>query len=153
MEAFSKLKVDLSQIPGPHRIQGLFLLVLESLLGFWLFKAESINERVFAGSIMGLIFIIFSLKVMTAGSSFKHVIEPNVSKKYEELITDLLKDKNSYKTLLENDITERKHTIESLRNEKRQCEKEREKMRTVINIELEDEIREKLYERGILKYD
>ena len=42
-------KVDLSSITGPYQLLGLFLLVVEGLLGYWLFRTQGAGERVFAG--------------------------------------------------------------------------------------------------------
>jgi len=148
MDAFSKLKVDLSVIPGPYRIFGLFLLVFESLLGFWLYRAESINERIFAGSSMTLIFVIFlisALKVMRLGVS-----EQSIPKKIEELINSEFKDINSLKTNLENQLNKEREEVKSLIAERSKCENECQKMRTIIAYEVDVETWEKLKGRGIL---
>ena len=84
MDVFSKLKVNHSVIPEPYLFFGLFLLVFESLLGFWIYRAESMNEGIFAGSSMILIFVIFlisTLKVMGLDVS-----GPSIPKKIEDLI-------------------------------------------------------------------
>lgn len=148
MDAFSKLKVDLSVIPGPYRIFGLFLLVFESLLGFWLYRAESINERIFAGSSMTLIFVIFlisTLKVMRLDVSGQ-----SIPKKIEDLVNAELKDINSYKTNLENQLNKERDEVKSLVVGKSKCENECQKMRTIIYTELNDETLGKLKGRGIL---
>ena len=42
----------LSDITGPYPLLGAFLLIVESLLGFWLYRAESPTERIIAGLLM-----------------------------------------------------------------------------------------------------
>lgn len=56
MDKPSRLKIDLSSINGPYQLIGLSLLVVEGLLGYWLFRAESPLERGFTGLVMLLIF-------------------------------------------------------------------------------------------------
>jgi hypothetical protein len=56
MDTVPKTKIDLSKITGPYPLLGLFLLVVEGLLGFWLFRANSMIERIVVGSFITLIF-------------------------------------------------------------------------------------------------
>jgi len=49
-------KVDPSSITGPYQLFGLSLLVVEGLLGYWLFRAQGAGERSFTGLVMLLIF-------------------------------------------------------------------------------------------------
>ncbi|HEY2921861.1 MAG TPA: hypothetical protein VGK77_22975, partial [Candidatus Binatia bacterium] len=42
----------LSDITGPYPLLGAFLLIVESLLGFWIYRAESSTERIIAGLLM-----------------------------------------------------------------------------------------------------
>lgn len=64
MDTVFKTKIDLSKITGPYPLLGTFLLVVEGLLGFWFFRAESAIERVVAGSLMTLLLGGFLLVVM-----------------------------------------------------------------------------------------
>jgi hypothetical protein len=54
-----KSNLDLSKITGPYPLLGAFLVVVEGLLGFWLFKAANPIERSFAGLIMAGVLLGF----------------------------------------------------------------------------------------------
>lgn len=148
MDGFLKPKVDLSAIPGPYRIFGLFLLVSEGLLGFWFYIAESTTERISAGISMTFIlgiFLFFILKVRILDVS-----GPSIPKKFEDLLNDELKHMNSHSTNLENQLNKEREDVKSLTVEKSKCENENQKMKFVIAMELDDENLEKFKERGIL---
>src|SRR5260221_3022692 len=51
----SQTKIDISAITGPYQVLGLLLLVIEGLMGYWLFRADSSMERGFTGLVMVLI--------------------------------------------------------------------------------------------------
>ena len=59
METAPKSSFDPTKITGFYPLTAAFLLVMESLLGFWLFKAGDSIERIVAGSLMTLIFLGF----------------------------------------------------------------------------------------------
>jgi len=60
-------KVDPSSITGPYQLFGLSLLVVEGLLGYWLFRAQGAGERSFTGLVMLLIFfaLVYAVIRMT----------------------------------------------------------------------------------------
>jgi|SRR5262249_50868160 len=60
-------KVNLSSITGPYQLFGLSLLVVEGLLGYWLFRAQSAVERGFTGLVMVSIFfgLVYAVIRMT----------------------------------------------------------------------------------------
>lgn len=73
MKTPSRSKVDLSSIIGPYQLLGLFLLVVEGLLGYWLFRAESAVERGFTGLVMvlilfGLLYAVIRMKQDEGGT-------------------------------------------------------------------------------------
>jgi hypothetical protein len=51
----SRTQIKLSDIKGPYPLLAVFLLIVESLLGFWLFRADGPVERVIAGFFMVLL--------------------------------------------------------------------------------------------------
>jgi len=55
----------LKAVSGPYQVMGLLLLVVESLLGYWLHKAGGAPERVFAGSLMTLVLLAVLYVVAT----------------------------------------------------------------------------------------
>lgn len=55
MTNFERTKVDPAKITGPYQLLSLFLIVVEGLLGFWLFRAGESIERIVAGVLMTLI--------------------------------------------------------------------------------------------------
>nr|QNO47984.1 hypothetical protein KNONPEEI_00022 [Methanosarcinales archaeon ANME-2c ERB4]QNO48167.1 hypothetical protein GOJLPIDM_00023 [Methanosarcinales archaeon ANME-2c ERB4] len=69
MDIVPKTKIDLSKITSKYPLLGLFLLVIEGLLGFWLFQAGSAIERVVAGILMTLLLgaFLFVVKGMQEG--------------------------------------------------------------------------------------
>lgn len=59
-----KVLFDPSTIKGPFSLLAAFLLVFDSLLGFWFTQAVGMAERIFCGSVMALISIVFMIVVM-----------------------------------------------------------------------------------------
>jgi len=58
MESTKKSWADIVKaVSGPYQLLGLFLLVVEGLLGYWLHKADSGFERGFAGVLMTLVLL------------------------------------------------------------------------------------------------
>src|ERR1044072_2706699 len=53
--AAPRTTIKLSDITGPYPLLGVFLVIVESLLGFWLFQADDATERIVAGSLMVLL--------------------------------------------------------------------------------------------------
>ena len=76
MEMMPKTKIDPSKITGKFPLLALFLLVVEVLLGIWLYKAESINERVIAGLFMTSILIYFLIVVKRMQEDISKPIVP-----------------------------------------------------------------------------
>ena len=66
MDILPKTQIDPSKIKDPYSLLAVFLLSVESLLGLMLYiaKDHTIYERVFIGSIMTLILIVFMIVVM-----------------------------------------------------------------------------------------
>ena len=54
----------LSDITGPYQLLGAFLLIVESLLGFWMYRAESSAERIIAGLLMVTLLAGFLIVVL-----------------------------------------------------------------------------------------
>lgn len=63
MNTMPRTKIDFSKITGPYPLLGVFLIVVEGLLGFWLFRAESAIERIVVGFLMTLLLGGFLLVV------------------------------------------------------------------------------------------
>lgn len=63
----SRSPIDPAKILGPYPLLAAFLLVIETLLGFWLFRAESSSERIVAGLLMVVIFGGFLFTVIRIG--------------------------------------------------------------------------------------
>jgi hypothetical protein len=59
-----KTQFKLSDITGPYPLLGAFLLIFESLLGFWLFRASAAPERIVAGTLMALLMAGFLFVVL-----------------------------------------------------------------------------------------
>lgn len=59
---------DIGKITGPFPLLGAFLLIIEGLLGFWLYVAQSVAERIAAGSLMTVIFLVFLFVVLRLGT-------------------------------------------------------------------------------------
>src|ERR1051325_6221114 len=59
-----KALFKLSDIKGPYPLLGAFLLIVESLLGLWLFRATGSLERTIAGLIMVSLLAAFLYTVM-----------------------------------------------------------------------------------------
>ena len=59
-----KTGFKLSDITGPYPLLGAFLLIFESLLGFWLFRASAAPERIVAGTLMALLMAGFLFVVL-----------------------------------------------------------------------------------------
>lgn len=78
MNNIPKTNIDLSKITGKFPLLGLFLLVVEALLGFWLFLADSTVERMTAGFFMTVIFGSF-LAVLVRLSGHKEMESETIS--------------------------------------------------------------------------
>jgi hypothetical protein len=59
-----KSKVNLKDITGPYPLLGLFLIVVEALLGFWMYQADNALERTGAGLLMTVLLVVFLFVVM-----------------------------------------------------------------------------------------
>ena len=55
MDVVPRSNFDPTKILGPYPLLAAFLLVIETLLGFWFFRAESSFERIVAGLLMVLV--------------------------------------------------------------------------------------------------
>lgn len=80
MEEKSKQLFDPSKITGFYPLAGAFLLVAETLLSIWLFRAEDSIERIVAGSLMtflllGFIFLLYSINRSGSKIPAEFVIE------------------------------------------------------------------------------
>lgn len=64
MGPIPKTNIDPSKISGPYPLLTVFLLVVESFLGYWLFKSDNSFERVVSGFFMILIFAGFLFVVL-----------------------------------------------------------------------------------------
>jgi len=64
MNAIPKTKVDILSITGKYPLLGLFLVVIEGLLGSWIFLAANTTERVVAGILMTMTFGGFLLALI-----------------------------------------------------------------------------------------
>jgi uncharacterized membrane protein len=92
MDILPKTQIDPSKIKDPYSLLAAFLLIVESLLGFWFYIAkdstDGIYERVFIGSIMTLIFIVFMFVVMRIVRELKghdaEVKDEKKRRKFEE---------------------------------------------------------------------
>ena len=59
MTKYSRAKFDVSKITGFYPLMGAFLIVVEGLLGFWIWRAGGETERIVAGILMTIIFCVF----------------------------------------------------------------------------------------------
>ncbi|MCP4545565.1 MAG: NUDIX domain-containing protein [bacterium] len=57
-------KFDPSKIGGPYQLLAAFLIVVESFLGYWIFKSDNSTERIVSGIFMVLIFGMFLFVVL-----------------------------------------------------------------------------------------
>jgi len=76
MDHMPKTKVDVTKISGPYALLGLFLLITEALLGLWFFRAGEANERMIAGGLMTLIFLVFLYVVMRIATKAEQAASP-----------------------------------------------------------------------------
>jgi hypothetical protein len=65
-DEISKTKIDIKDVKTPLQWFAVFLLIVESLFLFWLFKAESAIERIFAGALavsvlIAILIVVFYL--------------------------------------------------------------------------------------------
>ncbi len=63
MSKLPKSRFDPAKITGTYPLLGAFLLIVESVLIYWLSKASSSFERIFAGILITIIFIVFMVIV------------------------------------------------------------------------------------------
>lgn len=70
------MKINPSKIKTPYQLLVVFLGVVEVLLGYWISQASSSNERIVAGILMTVIFIIFLVKVVQLRKLDVSVISP-----------------------------------------------------------------------------
>lgn len=98
----TRLNIDITKIRGPYALLALFLVVVEALLGYWFFKADSMEERCIVGVIMLLILVAVLLVVKGITPTEPKVIAPpkvpeptvefcNTREDVEKNMTDLIK--------------------------------------------------------------
>jgi hypothetical protein len=58
------MNINPSKISGPYSLLTVFLLVVESFLGYWIFKADNSTERMLSGLFMVFIFATFLIVVL-----------------------------------------------------------------------------------------
>ena len=64
MNTLPKSTFDISKINGPYALLGAFLLIFESILVFWIFRAEGSIERISAGLLATVNLMAFLLVVI-----------------------------------------------------------------------------------------
>lgn len=70
------MKIDPSKIKNPYQLLAVFLIVIETLLGYWMYQASFPYERIIVGILITIIFIVFLFKVVSLRRLDSSVISP-----------------------------------------------------------------------------
>jgi predicted membrane protein len=155
MNGLNKTIVNPENIKGIFPLLSVFLIVVEGLLGYWLFRAESMNERVIVGLLMTVIFIFFlfvALKVKQTednkSNSSDEVLRISAERTDEialvkdKLIKDLMKESEGFK----DELAKLKPEYDKLKLQYAKLNR----IHDIIMPELDDKIKVKLIDKGIL---
>ena len=95
------INVDPSKIKGPYQLLTVFLIAVESILGYWMIQSPN-NERIIPGILVTIIFIAFlitTLKIKQSDSTGKTTHYPKVNVKFpiSNLTINLDSERCTYK--------------------------------------------------------
>lgn len=98
------INVDPSKIKGPYQLLTVFLIAVESILGYWMIRIpdDRSSERIVPGILVTIIFIIFliiTLKIRQTDSNGKTTHYPKVNVKFpiSNLTVNLDSERCTYK--------------------------------------------------------